>query len=416
MKKAPERKKAAAPPAVAPAAAPSENTGEGSLAAFGVAAEGGGSGLLIKGVLPGSPADELGLKPGDELAYLQSGPAGSRAEAAAGFRSWSSGTRLSAVLRRDLRLVTAEALESSWEPALSRSPDALSPLEQVLRQRRLENSTSTARELVDKAPSIEVVVPARQSFWLRFPRGLPADAAPGLILQAEVTTAVTTGPELDFMALPPGSAVWVKVLDASSAGETRQVRLLVFKLRPRNGQIYGVSGRLTAISGDQKLSRVSSGGTLVVAEPVPAPGRRPKARWNLLNPSDRVKVELLEPLTLAEAPGFYLAGPGLWVRTKDTPAGRRFEISHVIAGRAAERAGLRVGHELLGISGKRAEHLEFQNALELLYGRPGSRVSVRALRNPQGKPESIELERGVSYVKDAAQPLPLPFVKNSAGN
>lgn len=400
---------AAATEAPKPAAAEPASNG-GSELLFGAVLSPSVGGATVEAVVPGSPADDVGLKAEDELAFLNHAPVASQRDAAAAYRTWAGGSRLSAVARRGLGTARLEGSETAWEPKIERDPARLTRFEGDRRDARVLASSAAAAAFVAKAPPLEVPVAARQSFWMRFPRGIPANASPGDILTGEVTTAVPTGPELDFLALPPRSAVWLKVLDVSSDGDTRQLRLLAFKIKPAGGRAYAVPARLTAVSGDQKLSRVSPGGLLVVADPVPGPNGKTPRQKHLLDAAARVKVELLAPMPLAEGPKFFRAGPGIWIRTKETPEGRRFEVSHVIPGRSADKAGLKVGQMLVGIGGKPSRDLEFEAALEALYGAPGSNVELKVLKAPDAKPEPLQLKRGISFSPDGKEAaLPLPF-------
>ena len=63
----------------------------------------------VVGVLPSSRAETLRLQPGDELAALSGAAVASRQEADGALRSWTPGTRLSAVVRRDLQTVSLRA-------------------------------------------------------------------------------------------------------------------------------------------------------------------------------------------------------------------------------------------------------------------------------------------------------------------
>ncbi|MDD5658208.1 MAG: PDZ domain-containing protein, partial [Elusimicrobia bacterium] len=154
--------------------------------------------------------------------------------------------------------------------------------------------------------------------------------------------------------------------------------------------------------------KVSAGGTLVVGEPVRDEAAPRRGRALLLEPDTRLRLEFDASATIFEPPQFYLAGPGLWIRSQDTDAGRRFEVTHVIPGRSAEKEGLRVGDILTAIDGRSSAKLEFEDALARLYGRPGSRLKV-TVEKPSAKPRTLELKRGVVYKDGVETPVAPPF-------
>ncbi len=114
----------------------------------------------------------------------------------------------------------------------------------------------------------------------------------------------------------------------------------------------------------------------------------------LLDADARLRVRLLDPVTLAEAPSWWRAGPGLWLKTATDAAGRRrFQVTHVVAGRSAAAAGVKVGDLLDGVGGRSSERMDFEEALDALYGPPGSPVKVSIVR--AGAAQVLELTRGV---------------------
>ena len=97
------------------------------------------------------------------------------------------------------------------------------------------------------------------------------------------------------------------------------------------------------------------------------------------------------------------AGPGLWVKTVEDGGRRLFEVTHAVAGRSAESAGLKVGDRLDAIGGKPSEKMDFAEAVDRLYGAPGSDVEVSVLR---GKSQSHKLKRGLRWAAGKSTPLP----------
>lgn len=374
--------------------------------ALGAALVDSPAGPAVGEPLSDSPAESLGLKAGDRVYALAGKPTPSAGQpAASALSSWPLGARLSAVVARGLEV---RRLEASAPPAPSdrgREKDKLSAHELAIKQGRLDASGEAAAAALRAAPPLDFSVHARQAFWLRFPNGVRADVAPGAIFVGETTTAVTTSPELDFLSLPPKSLVWARVLSIERTGDLRKLRLHVFKLKPAGGHAYRVSGLLTDIVGDQKLAKVSTGGTLVASAPL-APLGKKEVDW-LIAPETRLRGELLDALTLTEEPNYYRAGPGLWLRTKDAPQGRRFEISHVIPGRAAEKAGLKVGQLVSAVGARSSEKLDFAEALDTLYGEPGSQIKL-TVEKEGAKPETVALRRGVLFKDGKEEPVPLP--------
>lgn len=374
------------------------------LAAFGAALSESEGGLSAGLALPGSLAEKAGLKPGDRILFIDRAPARTRADAAAALRGWSAETRLAVLARRGLELVSLSSEQPGSEPAAKRVQGRLSAHESALRDARLARAKAEAAAEVKAAPPLEFKVHARQSFWLRFPKGIPAEAKPGDVIAGEITTAIATSGELDFLSVPAYSAVWAKVIEDRRSRETRQLRLLLFKLRPVGGSVYPVSGWITEPLGHDRPTKVSPGGTLVLSNPLATDDKRKL----LVEPSTRFRAELLQPLVLNEPSRFFLAGPGLWIKTKEEPGGARsFEVSHVIAARSAERAGVRRGATVAAINGRSAAKLDFAGALAELYGAPGTTVKV-SLKDEGGKTSTVELLRGVIYADGKASPLPPP--------
>ena len=206
---------------------------------------------------------------------------------------------------------------------------------------------------------------------------------------------------LDFLAVPPGSKMRARVLDAVDDGVTRTVRLAFHALDLNGGGTYTTLGYATAVSGDQRMARVAAGGTLVAAAPLPDAKRR--AAEPVLDTDARLRIRLLDPLIVDEPPSFWRAGPGLWVKTVEDSGRRLFEVTNALAGRSAETAGLKVGDRLDAIGGRSTEKMDFAEAIDRLYGAPGSDVEVSVIR---GKSQTIKLKRGLRWSAGKSEPLP----------
>lgn len=360
------------------------------------------AGLLAGEPLPGSPAAAAGLKEGDRLAAVWGKPTQNARDASSALGGWPMGARFSAVVIRGLETRRLEAPAPSVPAERARAKNALSPQEASLKEARLDAAAESAARALKAAKPLEFPVHSRQAFWIKFKSGLREDAAPGAVFVGETTTAVATSADLDFLSLPPKSKIWARLLSLETTTEVRKARLHIFKLQPAGGHPYRVSGLVTDLVGDQRLLKVSPGGTIVSAQPLERPAKGKPLM--IVEPETRLRAELLETTTLTEAPSFFRAGPGLWLRTKEGDKGRRFEISHVIAGRSADKAGLKVGQLVTAIGGRGAERLEFADALDALYGAPGSELRLSVERDT-GKPETVTLKRGVLYAADGTESL-----------
>lgn len=402
----PARPAVAVPRSAAPAApsAPvvrAETADDATLAGLGVEL----AGADVLAVRPGSRAADLGLKPGDRLLTLDRREAGSRAAAAAAARAWAPGSRLSAVVRRGEEVRALESASAPRPAVFERGAHDLSAREKTLTAERAVQDEAAAGSAVRAAVTPAFTARADQSVWVRFPKGLPASVKTGDILETETATGLTTDASLDFLSVPPKSRLWARVVASENDGETRTLRLAFFKLQPAGGTAYPFFGAASGVSGDQTLARVSAGGTLVTAAPLPeASGTVP---WpDLLGPDDRLRVRLLEPVVLLEAPAYWRAGPGLWIKTAEHAGKRLFEVSHVTPGRSAEAAGLRVGDLLDAVDGRSSAKLDFAEALDRLYGAPGTKVSVSV--SAAGKTRKVDMTRGVRVDGKASSALPLP--------
>ncbi|MDE2489834.1 MAG: hypothetical protein KGM24_03250, partial [Elusimicrobia bacterium] len=263
---------------------------------------------------------------------------------------------------------------------------------------------AAARDAVAAAVPLDWHLPADESTWARFPDGLPAGLPAGTVVRAETTTGLTTDASLDFLAIPPHSRLWASVAAISDYGAVRTVRLLFYRLQLAGGAVYPIRAVADALAAVPALTRVSAGGTIVAATPKGPPPKRPM----LLDASARLRVRLLDPVDVAEPAAWWRAGPGLWLRTRVRDGRRLFEVSHVIAGRSADAAGLKPGDLLDAVDGRASGRLDFEQALDRLYGPPGSALTVSVLRG--GRSARVTLTRGVAVSKDGtAVPLPLPF-------
>lgn len=405
-KAAPAKKSAPAPaPAAAPrAAAPAEKAADSldELALFGLGADlvSDDRGLIVSYVRPGSRAEKAGLKAGDQLLRAD-GAAASRAKVASALRAWTPGTRLALIVRRGLEIA---ALATAVPPPARdyvRGDKDLSEHERSLAADRSAKAAAGGLAVVKAVAPLTVPVRADQGLWLRFPKGLPAGLKKGDEVVAESATGLTVDASLDFLAVPPGSKLRARVLEAVDDGQTRTVRLAFYALDLAGGGTYTTLGHATAVSGDQRMARVGSGGTLVAAAPLPDAKRR--APEPILDADARLRVRLLEPLVIDEPPSFWRAGPGLWVRTVEEGGRRLFEVTHAVSGRSAGNAGLKPGDRLDAIGGKAADKMDFAEAIDRLYGAPGSEIEVSVLR---GKSERLKLARGLRWNGGKSAPLP----------
>ena len=405
----------AKPPAAAESAPKAESPAtvvpETALAELGVSLRDGDNSAAVLSVWPDSESSELGVLPQDRLVYLNAAAAHSRAAAAQAWRAWDRGARLSAVLLRGSRTVPVQSPPLGEEPAFTRGPKELSLVEDLRRTERLEQAAQAAEWSVAHAPPLRVLIPARQSLWIRFPAGIPETVAASDVLEGEVTMAVANDANMDFLCVPPHSKVWGKVVQTSASDGTRSLRIHFFKAALSGGHFVPISARLTDAAGEQPVVRVSPGGTLVVGDSVATDPK--KRRRRLLEPAMRLRLELLEPLVITEPPQFYSAGPGFWINTKETETGWVFKVTLLISGRSAEKEGLRVGDIITEIAGRAAGNLDFSSALAAIYGPPGTTVQIVVLKPGAAESEArtLELKRGVRFTDGVESPLPLPFEK-----
>lgn len=374
----------AAPQALLRALSPSAAEGD-RLVDFGVEVSRRGSDLVVDHVLPGSEAARLGLAPGDVLLDVAGVPVKDAASVAKAVSAFKPETRQWAVVRRGGAVTPLETELPRIRVAGPRGPDALSPMEAELARRHAEEAKGREEEAIRSLVTPRLEIGPGQRTWVQFPAGLAAELKAGDVVEGLVTTGLAADASLDYLAIPPRSQVWAEVADASASDGVRTLRLHVFKLKLDDGHFYPVSARVVDLTGDRVFTQVSPGGTIVSADPAG------------LGPDTKAQVELLEPLTLYEAPNYYKAGVGLWLKQRGSGAERQLEVSHVIAGRSAERAGIQVGDVVIAVDGTTAAKLDFVEAMDRLYGAPGTNVSVRVQRGSAVVEGGMNLTRGVRY-------------------
>jgi hypothetical protein len=401
--KAPEAPiaKPTAPAAPVAPPAPSLPRDEAILSAFGAVLSDGDDELVCSAPRPGSAADATGLREGDSLWRLNASSPRSRSDAAASRRGEGFEMRDSAVVRRGLAALALTGPEAAAPESFTRAPGELSAREKALAFSRYGVASDRARDAVAETPALDWTLRADQAFWIRFPAGLPADLRRDDVIEAESSTGLTTDGSLDFLAVPPKSKVWARVVSFSDDGVVRVVKLVIFKLRLSGGHYYPLFAVPTAVAGvtASELTRVSGPGSLVIAVPLPSPeGSKKKSGPELLLDGEaRLRVRLVDPVVVSEAPSYWRAGPGLWLKTTDKDGRRRFQVTHVVAGRSAAKAGLVVGDILDSVAGRSSERMDFDEALDNLYGAPGTTVKV-SVQRPNGS-ATLELTR-------VAKPLP----------
>jgi hypothetical protein len=407
-------KKAAAPPEAnaSTAPAPVSPRAEATLAASGLALSEEADGLLAALAWPDGPAAASGLLPGDRVWRVNRAAPATRAEAAAAIGAQAPEGRLALVVRRGLEILLLTGAPTHTPPDFVRGARDLSAREKVLAAARASRDDAAARDAVAETAPLDWTLRADQAFWVRFPDGLPAGLRRGDEVAAEVATGLTTDGALDFLAVPPKSRVWARVLSVSDDGEVRAARLVFYKLRPAGGRTYPILGAAVALADVSAAdhARVSAGGTLVAVVPLPSSdGKNRRGKDRLLDEYARLRVRLVDPVLLSESPSWWRAGPGLWLKTASDASGRRrFQVTHVVAGRSAAAHGLKVGDLLDAVGGRSAERLNFEEALDALYGPPGTKVNVSVAR--AGGSSVLELTRGVKDdAKGARTPLSLPF-------
>jgi hypothetical protein len=354
-------------------------------------------------------SDGLGLKSGDRVWRVNRAAARDRDEAASALEAAAPPQRSWIIARRGLETLALTGPGTPAPPDAVRGARELSAREKALAAARAARDEAAARSALAAEPALDWTLRADQALWVRFPGGLRAGLKPGDEVQAETSAGLTADASLDFLAIPPGSRVWARVLAVSDDGAIRTARLVFYKLRLSGGGAYPAVGAAVSLADvpAPELAGVSSGGTIVVAAPLPA--ARGAGKDLLLDASARLRVRLLDAVTLSESPSWWRAGPGLWLKTATDASGRRrFQVTHAVAGRSAAAAGLKVGDLLDSVAGRSSERLDFEEALDALYGPPGSTVKLSVVR--PGGSTALALTRGVSIdAKGASAPLPLPF-------
>ncbi|MFA6091655.1 MAG: PDZ domain-containing protein [Elusimicrobiota bacterium] len=355
----------------------------------GLLTEEAAQGLQVRGTWSDSLAQRLGLRPGDILTHFNGRRIRSSAELSEELAALPAGTRAGAVVLRSGRAVALQESLSIPSENPSRDP-SLTSREKRIQEEHLQEAERQVPSTVKtfKSPSFRIA--AGETLWIRFPKGIPHTAAEGDILEAETATPMSTDASLDFLAVPSGSRLWLQAVSVKDSGRDILLRLHAYKIALADGHVYPCSAQLTDVSGDQSLLRMSRGGTLVAAPSEGSP---------LLASADRsYLLRFLQPLTIYESRGYYLAGPGLWFKSPQTEGVRSFEVTRVVENRSAEQAGIRLGDRVLSVGGKSVEKLGFQEAVSRLYGPQGSSVDVRLLRGGLGgRGETVSLRRGANY-------------------
>lgn len=374
------------------------------LVAFGIEVSHGAEGVRVDHVLPSSDAEALGLKAGDILLDVGGAEASDASAVARVLGSIKPETRLWAVVRRAGSVATLESELPRVRLAPRRDPENLSPLESELARRHLETAMGRKDEAIKTLLTPRLDVAAGQRIWIQFPAGLSPDLKTGDLVEGLVSTGLAADSNLDYLAVAPRSQVWAEVVEGSANDGVRSLRLHVFKLKLHGGHTYVASARVVDLTADRTLTQLSSGGTIVSADPTG------------LGPDSRAQIEFLKPVSLYEAPAYFRAGPGLWLKQRGMGADRALEVSHVIAGRSAEREGIRVGDLLVTVGGTAASKLDFVEGIDRLYGPAGTSVAVRVQRGKEIVAGNMDLVRGVRYGsgkgkegKDEKVPVPPPF-------
>ncbi|MBI5243953.1 MAG: PDZ domain-containing protein [Elusimicrobia bacterium] len=356
-----------------------------SLGDAGLLADASGSGLFVRQVVPQSFADSLGLRPGDTLLFLDEKPARSAA-----FISASPSQRMSAVALRGGEVIGLKTSAAPPEKGSTRSPEELTAWEQRLRTDYIEDAGRQTPELLKSLKKPAFHIPAGETLWIRFPKGIPRTVSEGDIIEGEISTPMAMDSSLDYLSVPQGSRVWAQIVASSSKDSTVVVRPHIYKLALGGGHAYPCSALIADVSGDQSLLRVSRGGSIAAAPS--------DTELYLTDPNRNFQIRFLKPLTIHESADFFKAGVGLWFKTADAVGkGKTFEITHVVDKRSASEAGLKAGDRILAIEGRSVERYSFQQAIGLLYGKPGSSVDLRILRSGNFKGENFSLRRAMIY-------------------
>lgn len=376
-------------PSLAPrAAAKEEAAPAAAVSTLGVSLRPTAGGLSVESAPAGGPLAGLDLRAGDILVDFAGRPAPTLAAVKETVASWREGERLWAVVLRDGQPVGLETAFQRPAAAAPRDADALTPKEEAAREAHLEAARSSANKPLAALTTPLLTVAAGEKLWVRFPQGLPRLSA-GDVVVAETAAPLAADKKLDFLAVPPGSKVWLSALASREDGPAHVLRLHAYKIQPVGGRAYSVSAVVTAAAGSGEFVRVTPGGSLVT---VPADTSK-----TLLGAAWSLQLKLLADLELHEPESFYRAGPGLWVKEISEGGARVFEVTRIVPGRSAERQGLKPGDRVYSISGDSSARLGFPDALGKLYGDPGSEVAVRVTRKGEARSETVKLTRGVAW-------------------
>lgn len=377
-------------PSLAPRRAAEEAPAEAAEApsSLGVSLRPMAGGLAVESAPAGGPLAALDLRPGDVLIDFAGRKAPTLASVRDSVAGWRASERLWAVVLRGGVPVGLEAPFKAPEPAETRSVDVLTAREEAARESHLEAARAASAKPLASLSTPALTVAAGERLWVRFPSGLPR-MAPGDVVVAETAAPLAADKKLDFLAVPPGSKVWLSALSAKEDGPAHVLRLHAYKVQPLGGRAYPFSAVVSAAAGSGDFARVTSAGSLVT---VPA-----ETDKTLLGPAWSLQLRLLSSLTLHEPEGFYRSGPGLWVKEVSEKGSRAFEVTLAASGRSAERAGLKPGDRVYSIGGDSSARLGFAEALGKLYGEPGSEVSLRVTRKGESRSETLKLTRGVAW-------------------
>lgn len=393
--KAPAAKPPAAEPApLKPSLAPPEEAAEPqepaprSEAPLGVSLRPVAGGLAVESAPSGGPLAGLDLRPGDLMTHFAGKPAPTLASLKAALAGWPAGERLWAVVLRGGLPVGLQAKFEAPAPLPSRTAFELTPKEEAARESHLEAARAAAKAPLAALETETLTLAAGEKLWVRFPQGLPR-LSPGETVVAETAAPLAADKKLDFLAVPPGSKVWLSALSVREDGPASVVRLHAYKLQPAGGRVYPLSAVVASAAGSGDFARVTPGGALVTT-----PDELAKT---LLGPGWSLQLRLLDALTLHEPPAYYRAGPGLWFKEALEDGVRVFEVTLAQAGRSAERAGLKPGDRVYSVGGDSAARLGFAEGLGRLYGPAGSEVAVRVTRKGAARSETLSLRRGAVW-------------------
>ncbi len=396
-----------AAPSAAPATAMPPRD-DAALASFGAALIETPEGLLSAEPARRAPADDMGLRAGDLVLCADRAKTLTRAQAAQALERPAPEERSSLIVRRGLEVGALTGAEVPAPAGFARGRDDLSARERDLARGLASRADAAARDAVKAAAPLSWSLDAGQSVWVRFPHGLKGGPRRGDAVEALTSSGLTTDASLDFLAVPPGSRLRGRVLESSDDGQVRAVRLVFDELTLAGGHAYPVLAYASAVTGPAAdLARVGEGGTLAVAAPPPpAAGKKPSDA-PLLDAGARLRLRFADPVTIFEPPSYWRAGPGLWLRTVVAGGKSLFQVARVTPGRAAADAGVRVGDLVDSVGGKDSARLTFDEAVDRLYGAPGSVLKLQVERGASLL--ELKLTRGVRVENGRAAPLPLPF-------